>query len=66
MSLKRTVIYTAPRSQTMHLDDLANLIVEVQELSGWNYHPVVTIQRTSTTAASGEIKKVSIDGTPDF
>ena len=66
MSLKRTVVYTAPRSQTMDLDDLANLIVEVNKLSGWNYHPVVTIQRTSPTAQSGEIKKISIDGVPMF
>ena len=66
MSLKRTVVYTAPRSQTMDLDDLANLILEVNKLSGWSYHPVVTIQRTSPTAQSGEIKKISIDGTPMF
>lgn len=66
MSLKRTVSYTAQRSQTLSLDDLANLIIEVNKLSGGNHNPVVTVQRTSTTAQSGEIKKISIDGTPAF
>ena len=66
MSIQRVISYQAQRGRMLQLDDLANLIIEVNELSGFNGTPVVTIAPTTSGGRIGTIKKISIEGTPNF
>ena len=66
MSLQRVVSYQAQRGRMLQLDDLAELIIEVNNLSGFNGTPIVTIAPTTPGGRIGTIKKISIKGTPSF
>lgn len=66
MALQRVISYQAPRGHSLDLEDLAQLIIEVNELSGYNSSPVVTIMPTTAGGRIGPIKKISIEGTPRF
>ena len=50
----------------LQLDDLMELIIEVNNLSGFNGTPIVSIAPTTTGGRIGTFKKISIEGTPDF
>ena len=66
MSLQRIVSYQAQRGHMLQLDDLAELIIEVNNLSGFNGTPIVTISPTTSGGRIGTIKKISIEGTLNF
>ena len=66
MALQRVISYQAQRGHMLQLDDLMELIIEVNNLSGFNGTPIVTIAPTTTGGRIGTIKKISIEGTPDF
>lgn len=58
--MRRTITYSADRSRTLDLNDLAKIVEEAEKLGVTkSTSPTVTIAKSTPTANAGEIRKVS-------